>query len=336
MPALDPASMRATSGQYAARQSDGRCVASHQRLLRRLARESANRSEQGSRSLAVVYVAALLSQQVVQVSNSSRRPPERSRNGRHDAESSVSLGGVVAVSSERTPTASTSPSAVKSQLFAMMAQFLLQNAHITQALADHLMLAWHCEDMGMPVCVAPITRDLLPARDKRISFETQQKQVIDHIERNCAVETEIMDSEGLSEGKLMIFKAQRAENPFRMLYDNLPAEELSQTARGIADGLNYFADVVTLGIKPAIGGLIAAYFRHRYFEDLDDDICSARQRHLAFALLASSLDIQGVRLGGMKPKLMKQPLELANQVPFESKAVYFLNNKQTGKDQFEF
>lgn len=236
MPPIDPVSIRAIAGQYAARQADGRCVVSRRRLLRSLARES------GSRLLAMVYVAALFSQQVALVGNSPRRPPERSRNGMHDTELPVPLGGVVAVSSEAWSTASTLPPASspsfapsapsastqqhwlpgvmmvtatevatpqhfhaqhrlfivkddarKSAVFAAMAQVLLQGGQIEQALADHLMLAWRCENMGMPVCVAPVASQLLSGRDKRISMANREQQVMAHIEENCAMETEIMD-----------------------------------------------------------------------------------------------------------------------------------------------
>ena len=217
----------------------------------------------------------------------------------------------------------------KGVFFQQIKNFLLENQSVNQIHADHLEFAWRYEAAGTALCVAPATSQLYFFRVKRISQATRDKNIADHIKQNCAFETEIFNSEDLSEGKMLILKAQRAENPFRMLYDNYPQEDVTTWIRYTADGLNFFADVVTLGMKPTISGLVAAYYRRSYFKEIGDEICATRQKYISWALLATGLDIDGIRFPSVKKKMAVKPLELSQVIPFNSNAAYFARNKDT-------
>lgn len=48
----------------------------------------------------------------------------------------------------------------------------------------------------------------------------------------------------------------------------------SPEARGAAEGLNFVADLLTIGIKPLIGKLIANAKRREYYKNQGDEICA--------------------------------------------------------------
>ena len=217
----------------------------------------------------------------------------------------------------------------KGAILKLLKDLLLESGEINQVHADHLEFVWRYEAAGTALCVAPATSQLLFARSKRISRADWEKSVIQHIKQNCAIETEIINSEGLSEGKLLILKAQRSENPFRILYETTSKDGHSEVLRHTSIGLNLFSDIVSMGIKPVIGGILAALYRKSYFEKNGDQVCAARQRHLSFTLLATGLEVDGLRQPWTRRKIAKIPVELENVIRYDSHAAYFARNKET-------
>ncbi|QWA11520.1 hypothetical protein GTU79_01465 [Sodalis ligni] len=151
----------------------------------------------------------------------------------------------------------------------------------------------------------------------------------EHIKEHCAYEEEVLNARGENVGKLLIFQAQRAENPFRMIFDNTDGG-VSPEARGVAQGLNVSADILTLGIKPLFGKLIANAKRRKYYQNEDDAICAERYRRLFIAELATSLDVEGLAYVSRRTSLRVKPSELLNVLPVQQKAAFYTRNPSTG------
>lgn len=110
-------------------------------------------------------------------------------------------------------------------------------------------------------------------RTKRAALSDQNPHIEKHIEEHCAFEDEILYPWGPNAGKDLLFEAQRAENPFRMIYDNADVGP-TPFQRGLADGLNIVTDFLTLYIKKIAGSAVANFKRSEYFKNNGDEICA--------------------------------------------------------------
>jgi hypothetical protein len=168
----------------------------------------------------------------------------------------------------------------------------------------------------------------LQERAKRISQQQADLNVAEHIRKNCAFEASISHSTATAEGKLLIFYAQRLENPFSLLFPDFP-DASGVVIEHTANGLNFAADVLSIGLKPLIGSLTANYFRKKYFDGIGDKICSHRQMRLSLAQLATGLEVDNLPYIATRPKPLGRPLlELENAQHYQGQASYFLNNQQ--------
>jgi hypothetical protein len=193
--------------------------------------------------------------------------------------------------------------------------------------------AWRIAAADAAIVLMPDTTATSPPaaalqeRAKRISQQQADLNVAEHIRKNCAFEATISHSTAAAEGKLLIFYAQRLENPFSLLYPDLP-DAPSDDIQRTANSLNFAVDVLSIGLKPLFGSLIANYLRKKYFDDIGDKICSHRQTRLSLAQLATGLEIDSRPYIEARPKhLGRKPLELDNANYYQGQSAYFLNNQ---------
>ena len=205
--------------------------------------------------------------------------------------------------------------------------FLLRIGDVSKGDAEALEFDWRMHAADAPLLIAPVADEFLFARQKRISMDNVNKQITEHIKDHCAFETEILNSDGLSEGKLLILSAQRAENPFRLLYDSNSHREPSPFLRNTANVVNFSTDVLTLGIKPFFGNLIANYYRWKYYDSIDDKICATRQLRLSIAQIATALEVDGLRFTTGRETPHQKSVELMHVIPVENRAAYYAHNK---------
>ena len=178
-----------------------------------------------------------------------------------------------------------------------------------------------------PLFITPLVDNT--ARIKRALMPEFDPRTAEHIKEHCAVEEEILNAEGENEGKLLLFQAQRAENPFRMIYDDTQGGP-SPEARGVAEGLNVVTNLLTLGIKPLIGKLIANAKRREYYKNQGDEICAERFRRLNSAEIATSLDVDSIALKFRGVARKVKPTELLHTTPDQKRAAYYVRNPQNG------
>ncbi|WP_279050338.1 protein kinase family protein [Cedecea davisae] len=161
-------------------------------------------------------------------------------------------------------------------------------------------------------------------RTRRALLQELNPQTGEHIKAHCAFEEEVMDVEGKSAGKLLLLQAQRAENPFRMIYDSKNREP-STVEKGFANALNFVTNIMTLGVKPFITNIIAAEKRRQYYENKGDDICSERHRRILVAETFTSVDATG---HVFPSKLSKPKLLIQSESP--KNAAFYLKQPQAG------
>ncbi|WP_407973213.1 membrane-targeted effector domain-containing toxin (plasmid) [Burkholderia pyrrocinia] len=169
-------------------------------------------------------------------------------------------------------------------------------------------------------------------RNKRMSQADADRAIVEHIKENCAFEEEILDTDGRGEGEVLLFKAQRADNPFRAIYDGRADYGPSPGERGAADGLNFLFNVMTFGIGPAVSGQIAHSYRNELYHKRGDGICKTRLQHLALAEIGTSLNVDN--LGGGVFSRSSVPgarsVELSSAHTFQPEASFVARDPETG------
>lgn len=181
-----------------------------------------------------------------------------------------------------------------------------------------------------PLFITPLVEST--DRIKQALMPKYDPRTAEHIKEHCAFEEEMLNANGENEGKLILFQAQRAENPFRMIYDDTE-EGPSPEARGVTEGLNFVTDLLTLGIKPLIGKLIANATRSEYYKNQGDEICAERFRRLIIAEIATSLDVDSIAFKFCGVALKEKPTELLHTTPGQKRAAYYVRNPQNGRNR---
>ncbi|WP_213990576.1 hypothetical protein [Sodalis sp. dw_96] len=221
----------------------------------------------------------------------------------------------------------------KKEIIESLANFLIATRQLTEPQIEQFETLMKESTSGFPITITPVMRfegDL--SRTKRISEADRNRYIDEHIKEHCAFETEVLNTKGENEGKVLIFQAQRAENPFRMMYDNTD-EPPSPLIRGVSTGLNFFADIMTLGLKPLIGNIVANSLRKKYYLSKGDDICATRQDHLSIAELATAINVEGLSFARRGNAPVAKPRELMHSIPIPDRAAYSLRNPATGIQQ---
>lgn len=219
----------------------------------------------------------------------------------------------------------------KNELISSLVQYLVSDAQMTSDEGKNVELWLRSEASGMPMVAARLDNDESTSpRKKRALVAERDPRTAEHIKEHCAFEEEVLDAQGENQGKVLIFQAQRAENPFRMIYDNNPDGRPSPEERGVADGLNIVADILTLGIKPLIGQLVANAKRREYYQNQGDEICAERFRRLFIAEMATSLDVDGLTFTRRGSAGKVRPSELLHALPEQERAAFFTRNPHTG------
>ncbi|MFP7609931.1 cysteine peptidase family C39 domain-containing protein [Serratia quinivorans] len=219
----------------------------------------------------------------------------------------------------------------KNELISSLVQYLVSDGQMTADEGKYVELWLRSEAAGMPMVAARLDNEEVDtSRTKRALAAENDPRTAEHIKEHCAFEEEVLDAQGENQGKVLIFQAQRAENPFRMIYDNNPNGRPSPAERGGADGLNISGDIITFGIKPLIGKLIANAKRREYYQNLGDEICAERFRRLFIAEAATSLDVDGLTFARRGNYGKVKPSELLHALPEHERAAFFTRNPRTG------
>lgn len=216
----------------------------------------------------------------------------------------------------------------KRMLLDLAKSFLLKMGDTTPEQINAREFEWLQAAAQGPIVISRVDLSEVYQREKRISFAQHRKNIYRHIKRRCAQEMEIYNTEGLSEGKMLIFTAQRIDNPFRMLYDDIPEEHPARWKEVAGNLVNFLVNVLTLGLKPLITNPIANGYRKKYYEGKGDKICAKRQDHISFAQFATALDVGGIRYKTTNrgPRLI--PHELQN-VPIRHESPTYIAHDKT-------
>ncbi|WP_413742397.1 hypothetical protein ACL2XO_06175 [Sodalis sp. RH15] len=218
----------------------------------------------------------------------------------------------------------------KKKFIESLLNFLVVSGQLTDSGAEKLETYVKENTSGIPFFLTPVIKfENESSRAKRISEADRNRYIGEHIREHCAYEADVLNTKGENEGKAFMFWAGRLENPLRMIYDNTD-ESPSPLTLQVTSGLNFFSDILTLGLKPLIGNLIANYLRREYYLSQGDEICAERQRHLIIAELATGINVEGFafRHRGKAPIL--KPREIMHSVPLSERAAYSLRNPATG------
>ena len=219
----------------------------------------------------------------------------------------------------------------KNELIFSLVQYLVSDGQMTADEGKDVELWLRSEAADMPMVAARLDNEEVDtSRTKRALAAENDPRTAEHIKEHCAFEEEVLDAQGENQGKVLLFQAQRAENPFRMIYDNNPNGRPSPEERGAADGLNIVTDILTLGIKLSIRNFIADAKRQQYFLAKGDKICAERFKRLLIAEVATSLDVDGLTFTrrGMAGKV--KPSELLNALPERERAAFFTRTPHSG------
>ncbi|WP_279049017.1 hypothetical protein [Cedecea davisae] len=214
----------------------------------------------------------------------------------------------------------------QNELFTQLKQYLVSNGEMSAEEGEGFEFSLRVAAAGNPVLIIPLGEDSgNSSRIKRELVDQDNPRIAEHIKNHCAFEEEVLNARGENQGKLLLFKAQRAENPFRMIFDNTDGRPTA-SQRGVADGLNIVANILTFGLKPWIGGIIAAAFRQEHYSNINDNICAKRQWKIIQAEMATNIDASSIPYSrkGMSRKV--KPTELRNILPYSNHAAFYIQN----------
>jgi len=223
----------------------------------------------------------------------------------------------------------------KKDLFASLKNYLVNVGQLTADEGEVFELNMRTAAAGSPVLLFPIAESSVNSTDapsiraKRHVSQEQDPETEKHIKENCAFEEEVLDTAGNNKGKILLFQAQRADNPFRAIYDNNPDGRPTPEERGIAEGLNTSFMVITVGIMPFIGNIIASIKRRNYYQEKGDNICAERYKHIMAANVLTAVDAGGHEY---PQRAIAHPAELASLVhtfSAEERAAYYTRDPHT-------
>lgn len=219
----------------------------------------------------------------------------------------------------------------KDELISSLVQYLVSDGQLTADESDDAQLWLRSEAAGMPIVAASLDNESSGSNRTRRALRPElDPRTGEHIKEHCAFEEELLYSRGNVQGKILIFDAQRAEYPFRMIYDTNPDRGPSPEERGVALGLDILADFFTLGIKPIIGKIIATSMRWQHYRNLGDKICTERFRRVLIAEVATSLDVTGLAFSPQKSAGKAKPSELLHALPEQKRAAFYTRNPHSG------
>ncbi|CCP03582.1 hypothetical protein BN439_2532 [Erwinia amylovora Ea644] len=211
----------------------------------------------------------------------------------------------------------------KIELINLVTNYLANHYQLTTDEIIDLAFSLNIQAAGEIIMLIPLNpqSDTIE-RIKRISEKTHDDQIENHIKVNCAYEEELLGADGNRKGKLLLFQAQPAENPFRMIYDNNDGRP-SPEARGAAEGLNFVTDIMTLGIKPLIAKIVANAKRETYQREKGDEVCAKKYSRVNFSELALSLTVDGFSFTPRNAAPKIKSSELINAKLMPERAAYF-------------
>lgn len=221
----------------------------------------------------------------------------------------------------------------KKELISVITQQLVESGQLALEQRAYFEFLLRSESANEPIIISHLSDNTenSTSRNRRALLPHLNPHTGEHIKENCAFEEEILNVKGEHEGKILLFEAQRIENPFRMLYDNTDSEP-SPTIKSIADILNLGTNILTIGIKPFISNIIANAKRREYYKNNDDPICTERYRRIITAEFLTSLDValpnhQSFPIQSTKPII--KPIELSNIRRSRERAAFYTKDPHT-------
>lgn len=221
----------------------------------------------------------------------------------------------------------------KNNLISSVVKYLVSDGQLTIDDSADFELWLRSEAAGAPVLVARLDNEEAgTTRIKRALQRELDPTTGEHIKEHCAFEEEVLNASGENEGKLLLFQAQRAEEPFRMIYDNRDGVAPSPVDRGVAQGLEISTNILTLGIKPLIGNIIAHAKRREYYKNQGDEICTERYRRVMVAEVLTSLNDGGLsyQSSSRAASSRVKPLELLHTSLAQERAAFYTRNPHSG------
>lgn len=215
------------------------------------------------------------------------------------------------------------------KVFAAVKDFFISGKLMTAEQSEDYIDKLRIEAAGYPIIITTVEAARSKSnRSRRALDAAQDPKTAEHIKEFCADDEEILNTDGGNAGKILLFQAQRDINPFRRTFDNThngPTPE----ERGVADGLNLATDIITFGIKPLVGNLMANAKRQEYYQNAGDPICATRYRHLSVAEIVTSVDAEAIPFTHSSIARRIKPKELANANLEPPRAAFYTQNKHT-------
>lgn len=223
----------------------------------------------------------------------------------------------------------------KKEFFASLKEYFVSSGQLTANEGEDFELNMRTSAAGQPVLIYPLEAPALNTtaatltRKKRFILEQQDSQIAEHITQHCGIEEEVLDTDGKNRGKMLIFQAQRADKPFRWIYDNNPNGRPTPEQRGAADGLNITFVVLSAGLMPLIGGMVASAKRHQYYQQQGDAICARKYNHLMLANILTAVDAGSLEYQTSAKMHPGAFASLAHAQTPEDRAAYYTRDTHT-------
>lgn len=218
----------------------------------------------------------------------------------------------------------------KKELISSLVDYFVAGGELSAEDGDEYKIRLQSEAAGEPIVIADVEDKYRnSSRIRRMAERDRERFIEEHIKEHCVVEKEVLNDRGENTGKVFLLWAQRAENPFRIIYDGAdghPSPEL----RGAADGLNIIANIFTIGLKSIIGDLIANALRREYYKSEMDEECAERASRLIIAGLGTSLIPDGLIFSRRGGAVIAKPVELHNALPDQKRAAFYSSNPLNG------
>lgn len=223
----------------------------------------------------------------------------------------------------------------KKDFIASLKEYFINSGQLTSNEGEDFELDMRSASAGHPVIIFPLEQpaqnstDATLTRKKRSLLEPPDSEIAEHIKQHCGIEEEVLDTDGKNRGKMLIFQAQRADKPFRWIYDNNPNGRPTPGERGAADALNITFMVLTAGLLPLIGSMVASAKRHKYYQQQGDEICARRYNHIMLASILTAVDAGSLEYQAnaeMRPGTLTS---LARAQRPEDRAAYYTRDPHT-------
>jgi hypothetical protein len=221
----------------------------------------------------------------------------------------------------------------KGNLIKELVSILVKIGNVTQDQADRYEFQWKQRIAGKTLYLIPENTLDTFTIEKRKSFKDIDKDIAEHIKKNCAFETEIVDLKGRTVAELQIFKLQKIEKMLESPASTLAhylGKELSSSTASVLDTISLILFSPNMDIPKGMIQIMRTFYTRQHYVQTDDDICLIRQNRYALGTIATNLEVAGLGQFQLQKNALKRPSELQRIHSLDSNAIYYARNKQTG------